>query len=126
MELLISITNQISRKDVLDLRLGAPRSILPLIDVIAFREIYLSIDASDDLERRKLEDEKEGMALQRLVDVSQSRIVKYVRVLVLQIARPYSLTGALSMVLSVFFCYPTYSCVRRQEIRPVGKGSTIQ
>jgi len=78
-ELLIIIIDQISRKDILKLRLCAPRNVLPLIDTIVFREICLSIDTSDDLERWKGEDEKEGVALQRLVDVSQSRIVKLVR-----------------------------------------------
>ena len=101
-ELLISITDQISRKDALNLRLSSPRNILPFIDAIVFREIYLPIDASDDLERRKLENEKEGVALQRLIDVSQSRIVKLVRVLILRVARPYSLVGALGIFLLAF------------------------
>jgi len=61
-ELLIIIIDQISRKDILKLRLCAPRNVLPLIDTIVFREICLSIDTSDDLERWKGEDEKEGVA----------------------------------------------------------------
>src|SRR5258706_8407749 len=124
-ELLIIITDQISRKDALNLRLCAPRNILPFIDTIVFREIYLPIDASDDLERRQLENEKEGVALQRLIDISQSRIVKLVRVLVLKVARPYSLVGAFGIFLLPFFCYLAYWCVRRQEIRHTKKGSTI-
>jgi hypothetical protein len=106
-ELLISITNQISRKDVLNLRLCAPRNILPFINAIVFREIYLSIDTSDDLERWQLEEEKEGVALQRLVDVSQSRIVEHVRVLVLRVARPYSLVAAFGIFLFALFSYPS-------------------
>ena len=116
-ELLISITDQISHKDALNLRLCTPRNILPFIDAIVFREIYLPIDASDDLERRKLENEKEGVALQRLIDVSQSRIIKLVRVLVLRVARPYSLFGAFGIFLLTIFFYLAYWCVRRQEIR---------
>ena len=119
-ELLIIIIDQISRKDILKLRLCAPRNVLPLIDTIVFREIRLSIDTSDDLERWKGEDEKEGVALQRLVDVPQSRIVKLVRVLVLRIARP-----SLSIFLFVFFCYTAYWCIRRQETHRAEKGSTI-
>jgi len=125
-ELLIIITDQISRKDILNLRLCAPRNVLPLIDTIVFREICLPIDASDDLERRKWEDAKEGMTLQRLVDVSQSHIVKHVRVLVLRIARPYNLVTAFGMFLFAFFCYPAYwYIIRRQETCRAEKGSTI-
>ena len=98
-ELLLDISSQISRKDLLNLRLCAPRTILPFINSILFREIYLPIDTSDDLERWKLEEEKEGVALQRLVDVSQSRIVEHVRVLVLRVARPYSLVAAFGIFL---------------------------
>jgi len=101
-ELLFIITDQISRKDLLNLRLCAPRNILPFFDVIVFREIYLPIDTSDDLERRRLDDEKEGVALQRLVDVSQSRIVKHVRILVLRVARLYSLITAFGIFLFAF------------------------
>ena len=101
-ELLIIITDQISRKDTLNLRLCAPRNILPFFDVIVFREIYLPMYTSDDFERRGLEDEDEGVALQRLVDVSQSRIVKHVRILVFQVARLYSLTAALGIFLFAF------------------------
>ena len=101
-ELLFIITDQISRKDILNLRLCAPRNILPFFDVIVFREIYLPIDTSDDLERRRLDDEKEGVALQRLVDVSQSRIVKHVRILVLRVARLYSLITAFGIFLFAF------------------------
>jgi len=107
-ELLISITSQISRKDVLNLRLCAPRNILPFLNAIVFREIYLPIDTSDDLERWKLDEEKEGVALQRLVDVSQSRVVEHVRVLVLRVARPYSLVAAFGIFLFTLFCYPPY------------------
>ncbi len=107
-ELLISITNQMPRKDVLNLRLCAPRNILPFINAIVFREIYLPIDTSDDLERWQLEEEKEGVALQRLVDVSQSRIVEHVRVLVLRVARPYSLVAAFGISLFALFCYLAY------------------
>jgi len=124
-ELLIIITDQISRKDILNLRLCAPRNVLPLIDTIVFREIYLPIDTSDDLERWKWEDEKEGVALQRLLVVSQSRIVKYVRVLVLRIATPYNLITAFGMFLFAFFCYPAYWYIRRQETCRAEKGSTI-
>ena len=92
-ELLISITNQISRKDVLNLRLCAPRNILPFINAIVFKEIHLLIDTTDHLEQSQLE-EKEGVALQRLVDVSQSRIVEHVHVLVLKVANTYNLTAA--------------------------------
>ena len=99
-ELLLSITNQISRKDLLNLRLCAPRNILPFVNGILFREIYLRIDTSDDLERWQLEEEKQGVALQRLVDVSQSRIVEHVRVLVLRVARPYSLVAAFGIFCS--------------------------
>ena len=124
-ELLISITNQISHKDLLNLRLCVPRSVLPFINAIVFREIYLPIDASDDLERWQLEEEKEGVALQRLVDVSQSRIVEHVRVLVLRVARPYSLVAAFGIFLFALFCCATYLCVRRQERRCAEKGFTI-
>jgi len=102
-ELLISITNLISRKDVLNLRLCAPRTILPFINGIVFKEIYLPIDTSDDLERCQLEEEKEGVALQRLVDVSQSKIVEHVRVLVLRVARPYCLVAAFGIFLFALF-----------------------
>jgi len=101
-ELLFIITDQISRKDILNLRLCAPRNILPFFDVIVFREIYLPIDTSDDLERRRLDDGKEGVALQRLVDVSQSRIVKHVRILVLRVARLDSLISAFGIFLFAF------------------------
>jgi len=123
-ELLIIIIDQISRKDILKLRLCAPRNVLPLIDTIVFREIRLSIDTSDDLERWKGEDEKEGVALQRLVDVPQSRIVKLVRVLVLRIARPYNLITALGIFPFAFFWYLAYWFIRRQETRRAKKGST--
>jgi len=102
-ELLISITNLISRRDVLNLRLCAPRTILPFINAIVFKEVYLPIDTSDDLERWQLEEEKEGVALQRLVDVSKSKIVEHVRVLVLRVARPYSLVAAFGILLFALF-----------------------
>jgi len=122
-ELLIIILDQISRNDTLNLRLCAPRNILPLIDTIVFRKNFLQINISDDLRGWKSVDQKsqkEGVVLQRLVDVSQSRIVKHVRVLVLRIARP-----SLSIFLFVFFCYPAYWCIRRQETHRAEKGSTI-
>jgi len=124
-ELLFIITDQISRKDILNFRLCAPRNMLPFLDAIVFREIDLSIDTSDGFERWEWEDVKEGVALQRLVDISQSRIVKYVRVLVLRIARPYEPITAFGMFLFAFFCYPAYWYIRRQETRGAEKGSTI-
>jgi len=124
-ELLIIIIDQIARKDILNFRLCAPRNILPLIDTIVFREICLPIDTSDDLERWKWEDEKEGVALQRLVDVSQSRIVKHMRVLVLRVARPYNPITAFGIFLFALFCYPAYWSIRRQETCRAAKGSTI-
>jgi len=125
-ELLIIILDQISRNDTLNFRLCAPRNVLPLIDSIVFRKICLPIDTSDDLERWKWEDENEGVALQRLVDVSQSRIVKHMRVLVLQIERPYRPITTFGMFLFAFFCYPAYWYIRRrQETRRAEKGSTI-
>jgi len=101
-ELLFIITDQISRKDILNLRLCAPRNILPFFDVIVFREIYLPIDTSDDLERLKREKGKTKVALQRLLDISQSRIVKHVRILVFRVARLYSLITAFGIFLFAF------------------------
>jgi len=119
-ELLIIILDQISRNDTWNLRLCAPRNILPLIDTIVFREIFIPIDTSGDLKR-----EKSVVALQRLVDVSQSRIVKHVRILVLRIARPCNPITPFGVFLFAFFCYPAYWCIRRQETRRAEKGSTI-
>ena len=115
-ELLLNITNQFSRRDLLNLRLCAPRKILPFINGILFREIYLRIDTSDDLERWQLEEEKQGVALQRLVDVSQSRIVEHVRVLVLRVARPYSLVAAFGIFSFTLSSYPvTHAFVDKRD-----------
>jgi len=125
-ELLIIIIDQISRKDILKLRLCAPRNVLPLIDTIVFREIFLPIDTSDDLERWKWEDEKEGVTLRRLVEVSQSRLVKHVRVLVLRIAGPYELITAFGIFLFTLSATQlTGTFIYRQETRAAEKGSTI-
>jgi hypothetical protein len=106
-ELLIDITSRISRKDLLNLRLCAPRKIHPFINGVLFEEIHLPIDTSDDLERFEFEEE-EGVALRRLFDVSQSRIVEHVRVLVLRVARPYNLVTAFGILLFAPFRCPAY------------------
>jgi len=124
-ELLIIIIDQIPRKDILNFRLCAPRNILPFINSIVFRKICLPVDTSDDLNRRKSVDEKEGVALRRLVHVAQSGIVKHVRVLVLRITRPYKPIAAFGVFLFTFFCYPAYWYIRRQETHRAKKGSTI-
>jgi hypothetical protein len=106
-ELLLDIISRISRKDLRNLRLCAPRNIHPFINGVLFEEIHLPIDTSNDLERFKFEEE-EAVALKRLFDISQSRIVEHVHVLVLKVTRPYNIVMAFGILLFALFRCPAY------------------
>ncbi|KAG8849773.1 hypothetical protein FRB91_009605 [Serendipita sp. 411] len=91
-ELWLQISSQLNREDLLKFRLVAPRTVLPQINSILFENLVVDVDGTDDLTRWE-EAEADGVALDRLRQVTNSRIADHVRILTLRLTRPYSLSA---------------------------------
>ncbi|KAG8758620.1 hypothetical protein FRC14_007748 [Serendipita sp. 396] len=79
-ELWLQISSQLNREDLLKFRLVAPRTVLPQINSILFENLVVDVDGTDDLTRWE-EAEADGVALDRLRQVTNSRIADHVRIL---------------------------------------------
>ncbi|PVF92001.1 hypothetical protein CPB86DRAFT_718326 [Serendipita vermifera] len=89
-ELLQHIFTMLDRNDLVKFRLVAPRRVLPEINALVFKDIFIDVDGTDNLTRYEGAEE-DGVALRRLKDIAASRIVEHVNVLTLRLTRPYSM-----------------------------------